>query len=268
MKKLLIIMTFMLIFTIGMATPVILNNRSVDVDIVEGLKNSKNHDKTTDNIMESSQDENYRTNKNFKEEKENRIKKLFSYLTNRKKLEMAITRLGVLGPLAYILMYIFITVTMLPALPLTLAGGILFGPTMGIVYTAIGAGIGLSLSFLIARYIAREAVEKKFGKTAAFIKIDEGVKKDGWFILAITRLIPIFPFGIQNYVYGLTSIGFIQYSLLSIIFILPGTSVFVILAGAFASGDKSIVFKYSIIASLIFMGLMIVTKIIKKKMKF
>lgn len=265
MKKLLTVVIFMLTFTMGVAAPVISNNQSVET--IEVLVDSKSTDKITDNIMEKNQGENYRTNKSFKGKKGNIIKKAFSYLTNRKKLEMAITTLGVWGPLAYILMYIFITVTMLSALPLTIAGGIIFGPIMGVIYTVIGAGLGLSLSFLIARYIARGAIEKKFGNTAAFKKIDEGVRKDGWFILATTRLLPIFPFGIQNYIYGLTSIGFIQYSLLSIIFILPGTSVFVMLAGAFASGDKAIVLKYSITASLIFLGLMVVTRIIKKKIE-
>ncbi|UUV17509.1 rhodanese-like domain-containing protein [Fusobacteria bacterium ZRK30] len=204
---------------------------------------------------------------NVEIEKDNTFKVLFSYLAKREKLESVITMLGVWGPLAYILMYIFITLTISPALPITIAGGIIFGPVMGVVYTAIGAGIGLSLSFLIARYVAREAIERKFGNTAVFKKIDEGVKKDGWFILAVTRLIPIFPFGIQNYVYGLTSIGFIKYVVLSIIFILPGSSVYVMLAGAFTSGDKAIVLRYSITASLIFMGLMVVTKIIKKKIE-
>ena len=224
-----------------------------------GYKDVKNYDGSWIQwSYESSQ-------RNVEVEKDNIFKVLFSYLTKRKKLESVIIMLGVWGPLAYILIYIFITLTISPALPITIASGILFGPVMGVVYTAIGAGIGLSLSFLIARYIAREAIERKFGNTAIFKKIDEGVKKEGWFILAITRLIPIFPFGIQNYVYGLTSIGFIKYVILSIIFILPGSSVYVMLAGAFTSGDKAIVLRYSITASLIFMGLMVVTKIIKKK---
>lgn len=205
------------------------------------------------------------TQGNTKIEKDNIFKVLFSYLTKREKLESVITMLGIWGPLVYILMYIFITLTMLPALPITVASGIIFGPIMGVVYTAIGAGLGLSFAFLIARYVAREAVEKKFGSTAIFKKIDEGVKNDGWFILAVTRLIPIFPFGMQSYIYGLTSIGFMQYAVLSIIFILPGTSIYVMLAGAFTSGDKAVVLKYSITASLIFMCLMVVTKIIKKR---
>lgn len=189
------------------------------------------------------------------------------YLKSREKLEELITSLGVWGPIAYIGMYTVVTITCISVLPLTIAGGLIFGPVMGVIYTAIGAGVGLSLAFLIARYIARKPIEEKFGQTEAFKKINEGVKNDGWFILATTRLLPIFPFGIQNYVYGLTPIGFWQYSLLSTLFILPGTSVFVLLAGAVASGDMKTAMKYAIIASLIFFVLTLITKFIAKKTK-
>ncbi|MGL5000693.1 MAG: TVP38/TMEM64 family protein [Cetobacterium sp.] len=189
------------------------------------------------------------------------------YLKDRQKLEDLIKSLGVWGPVAYIGLYAAVTTTCISVLPLTLAGGLIFGAVMGVVYTAIGACLGLSLAFLIARYIARKPIEEKFGQTEAFKKINEGVKNDGWFILATTRLLPVFPFGIQNYVYGLTPISFIQYSLLSTLFILPGTSVFVLLAGAVASGDMKTAVKMSITASLIFFALTMITKFIAKKSK-
>lgn len=187
------------------------------------------------------------------------------YLKDREKMEALIEGFGVWGPLVYIVTYTLVTVTGISAVPMTIVGGLVFGPVLGVLYTAVGAGIGLSLAFLIARYIARDFIENKFGQTEVFKKINEGVERDGWFILATTRLLPIFPFGIQNYVYGMTSISFIQYSLLSTIFILPGTSVYVILAGAVASGDTAKAAKLAVIASLIFFGLTVITKIIAKK---
>ncbi|MGL5051144.1 MAG: TVP38/TMEM64 family protein [Fusobacteriaceae bacterium] len=189
------------------------------------------------------------------------------YLKDRQKLETLILSLGIWGPLVYILIYVFVTLTCLAALPITLVGGIVFGPVWGVVYTVIGASLGLAFSFLIARYVARKPIENKFGNTDAFKRINEGVKNEGWFILATTRLLPVFPFGIQNYVYGLTDISFLKYWLLSTLFILPGTSVFVILAGAVASGDKKTAIKYSVIASLILFALTIITKIISKNSK-
>ncbi|MGL5542714.1 MAG: TVP38/TMEM64 family protein [Cetobacterium sp.] len=189
------------------------------------------------------------------------------YMKDREKLETLIKGLGPWGPIAYIAMFAIVTVTCISTLPITLAGGIIFGGIWGTLYTLVGASLGLSLSFLIARYVARKPIEAKFGNSDAFKKINEGVKNEGWFILATTRLLPIFPFGIQNYVYGLTPISFIQYAVLSTIFILPGTAVFVLLAGAVASGDKATAIKMSLTASLIFFALTLVTKLIAKKSK-
>ena len=190
------------------------------------------------------------------------------YLKDRKKLEDFIKSVGILAPVAYIVLYSIVTVSCISALPVTLAGGVVFGPLMGVIYTMIGASIGLCLSFLISRYVAKDYIENKFKDSEIYKKIDKGIKEKGWVILAVTRLLLIFPFGIQNYIYGLTYISFFKYSILSILFILPGTSVFVMLAGAITSGDIYIGVKYSIIASLIILFLVVVVKFITKKVKY
>jgi len=191
----------------------------------------------------------------------------FEYLKDFNRLRDLIQGLGWKGPIIYILLYTVVCLTMISVLPLTIAGGLAFGIGFGILWTAIGAGIGLSLSFLIARYLAHDTMQKKFGHTPAFKKINQGVEEEGLMFLATTRLIPVFPFGIQNYVYGLTKINFIQYALLSTIFILPGTSVFVILAGAVASGDMAYASKMAVGASLLFFVITVVPKIVIKKIK-
>lgn len=187
------------------------------------------------------------------------------YLKDREKMKTFIEGFGPFGPLVYMVSYCLVTITGISALPLTILSGLIFGPILGILYTAIGASAGLSLAFLIARYVARDAIEKKFGNLEVFKSIQNGVERDGWFILATTRLLPIFPFGIQNYVYGLTSINFLLYSVLSTVFILPGTSVYVLLAGAIASGDTGKATKLALIASLIFFGITLITKVISKR---
>lgn len=189
------------------------------------------------------------------------------YIKDKEQLKTLIESFGILAPLSYILLYCIVTVTTISTLPLSLAGGVLFGPVYGIIYTMIGASFGMMSSFLIARYIAKDFIERKFSNLQIFKKINEGVKKDGPFILAVTRLLPIFPFGIQNYLYGLTSISFFKYTVFSIIFILPGTSVFVLLAGAISAGNTKDAAKISLIASLIFLALTIITKIIQNKIK-
>lgn len=190
---------------------------------------------------------------------------VFHYLKNRAELEKVIKDMGVLAPAVYIVIYTIVTLSCVSPVPIAIVGGIVFGGLFGVLYTVIGAGIGLSLAFLIARYVARDFIEKKFGKSEIFKKVENGVKNDGWFILAVTRFLPIFPFGLQNYLYGLTSIKFGLYSILSILFILPGTTAFILLGGAVASGDIQKAIKVSIVASLILFFMSIVARVIKKK---
>lgn len=190
---------------------------------------------------------------------------VFHYLKNIAELERVIKDMGVLAPAVYIIIYTIVTLSCVSPVPVAIVGGIIFGGLFGVLYTIIGAGIGLSLAFLIARYVARDFIEKKFGKSEIFKKVENGVKNDGWFILAVTRFLPIFPFGLQNYLYGLTSIKFGLYSILSILFILPGTTAFILLGGAVASGDIQKAIKVSIVASLILFFMSIVARVIKKK---
>lgn len=189
------------------------------------------------------------------------------YLRNINDLEILIKELGMLGPITFISIYFVGTLTTISTLPLTLASGVLFGPIYGILYTVIGASLGMSASFFISRYVAKDSIEKKFNNLKIFKKINEGLKENDWFILAITRLIPIFPFGIQNYLYGLTKISFFKYIFFSTIFILPGTSVYVLLAEAITAGDSKKAIFLSLTASFIFLSITVVGKIIKKKNK-
>lgn len=189
---------------------------------------------------------------------------LFYYINHRDELKIVIENLGYKGILVYITVYTLVTISCISPLPVVVVGGLVYG-VMGIIYTMIGASLGLVSAFLISRYLLRDRLEKRFRNNSIYQKINKGLSEDGWFILAVTRLLPIFPFGIQNYIYGLTSISFIQYSILSIIFIFPGTCVFTLLAGAIASGNLKTAGKLSLIASIIFLILTIVTKFISKK---
>ena len=196
---------------------------------------------------------------------------VFRYISleNIKGLKIWIKSFGFLGPLVYILLYVVACIFFLPGLPITVLGGIVFGPLMGTIYTVIGAGLGLSSAFLVARYVFRESIERKFSDSQIFQKIDQGVKQQGWRIIMITRLVPIFPFNVQNYIYGLTGISFLQYSILSTIFIIPGTAAYTLSAGAIASGEvistKNLT--YLGLAALCFIFISLVPKLLKNKNK-
>ena len=187
-------------------------------------------------------------------------------LENIPKLKEQFLSLGWLAFIIFFFAYIIVCVFFLPGTPLTLLGGIVFGPLLGTLYTVTSASAGLAISFLIARYTMRDLMLEKLGSSDAFTKIDQGVKEQGWRILVITRLVPVFPFSIQNYIYGLTDIKFLTYWGLSTLFIIPGTAAYTMSAGAVLSGEFSTTnLIYLGIGALCFVGLSFVPKLLAKK---
>ena len=161
-------------------------------------------------------------------------------LENVPKIKTWVASFGAISPLIYIGLYIVSTIFFLPGTPVTVLAGIAFGPLWGIFYAAIASIISVSIAFLIARYAARGLVENWVKDNAQFREIDAQVEQQGWRILMFTRLVPLFPFNLQNYAYGLTSIRFATFVLVSAIFMLPGTIALVQLGGAFISGEGNI----------------------------
>jgi uncharacterized membrane protein YdjX (TVP38/TMEM64 family) len=153
--------------------------------------------------------------------------------------------LGVWGPIVFILGYAVATVAFVPGSLLTLAAGAIFGLVEGTLYTLIGATLGASCAFLVARYVARGAIERKIAGTSWFVRfaaIDRAVAGEGFKIVALLRLSPVFPFNLLNYALGLTRVRFLHYLAASIA-MLPGTLLYVYygkaagsLAGALGGG--------------------------------
>jgi uncharacterized membrane protein YdjX (TVP38/TMEM64 family) len=131
----------------------------------------------------------------------------------------------VLLPLMYLAVWT-VGPLFLPGLPITLAGGVLFGPVWGVVYVAIGSTMGAALVFLVARYLARDWVAGKLAGTR-LVSLDEKVARQGWKIVAITRLVPVFSFSLLNYAFGLTRISFWPYLAATFVCMLPSTIAFV-----------------------------------------
>ncbi len=135
-------------------------------------------------------------------------------------LESWVQGAGAAGPLLFMLIYILGTVFFVPGSMLTLAGGALFGPLLGTFYNLTAATIGAIISFLAARYLASDWVEKKTG--GRMKQLINGVENEGWRFIAFTRLVPLFPFNLLNYALGLTRINFSQYIVATYICMLPG----------------------------------------------
>jgi uncharacterized membrane protein YdjX (TVP38/TMEM64 family) len=138
---------------------------------------------------------------------------------------------GALAPLIYMLVYLIAPVLFLPGLPLTIAGGILFGAFWGIVYTITSATMGACLAFLVSRYIARGWIEEKL-RSPRWKQLDRGVEQHGWKIVIFTRLVPLFPFNLLNYAFGLTRIRFLHYALATFAGMLPGCIAFIVFSSS------------------------------------
>jgi uncharacterized membrane protein YdjX (TVP38/TMEM64 family) len=148
------------------------------------------------------------------------------------RLDSFFRGMGPWAPIAFIAIWVVACILLLPGLPIAIVGGLIFGAVWGSIWSIVGSNIGAALAFLIGRYAARDMVEGWVQKNPTLKKIDEGVRKQGWRMLMITRLVPIFPFNIQNYVYGLTDIPFKTYLLVTLPCMIPGTIAFNFAAGS------------------------------------
>jgi uncharacterized membrane protein YdjX (TVP38/TMEM64 family) len=144
--------------------------------------------------------------------------------------------LGLLGLVAFALVYAVATVLLIPGSLLTLAGGATFGLVPGFLSVWTGATLGASLAFLVSRHLARSRVEGWIREKPSFSAIDKAVATEGFKIVLLTRLSPVFPFNFQNYAYGLTRVSFVHYVLASWIGMLPGTFLYVYLGTLGRSG--------------------------------
>jgi uncharacterized membrane protein YdjX (TVP38/TMEM64 family) len=145
--------------------------------------------------------------------------------------------LGTVGAIAFIGIYILATVAFFPGSVLTLGAGVLFGVIAGSLYVFVGATLGAVAAFLVGRYLARNWVAKKIAGNDQFQAIDEAVGREGFKIVLLTRLSPVFPFNLLNYAYGLTGVSLKDYALGSVGMI-PGTVMYVYLgslAGSIAT---------------------------------
>ena len=174
---------------------------------------------------------------------------------------------GVAAPIVFVAIYVVATVAFLPGTPLSLLAGLIFGPVFGTLWAVIGATIGATLAFLVGRYAARGLVERWTAKDERIKRLDEGVERQGWRMLVITRLVPVFPFNLQNYAYGLTRIGLGTYVLLTAVCIIPGAAVYTLAGGSLATAgqDPTRTFVYLGVAAVLFVAVSLIPGWIRKR---
>ena len=137
--------------------------------------------------------------------------------------------LGFWGPLAFMILYVSSVVLLVPGSVLTAAAGALFGVAYGSVYVSIASTAGATAAFLVGRHFARGWVERRIAGNERFAAIDFAVAQEGWKIVGLTRLSPVFPFTLLNYAYGITKVRLRDYVLASWVGMMPGTILYVYL---------------------------------------
>lgn len=140
--------------------------------------------------------------------------------------------IGPLGPVLLALAYVPASILFVPGSVLTLGAGFLFGVVIGTISVSIGSTLGAAAAFLIGRTLARQWVEKKVAANARFRAVGHAVQRQGFKIVLLIRLSPIFPYNLLNYAFGITTVSFRDYLLASWIGMIPGTVLYVYLGSA------------------------------------
>jgi len=151
-----------------------------------------------------------------------------------------IEELGPAGAAAFVGIYVVACVLFIPGSILTLGAGAVYGVVRGSLLVSVASTLGATAAFLAGRYLARDWVARRIEDNERFRAIDQAVGREGWKIVGLTRLSPVFPFNLLNYAYGLTRVSLRDYVLASWIGMIPGTVMYVYLgslAGSLATLD-------------------------------
>ncbi len=148
------------------------------------------------------------------------------------EFERYLRSLGAIGPVVVVIVYVISTVLLIPGSVITVGAGTLFGLATGVVVVVLGANLGALCSFLLARSLLREKVASWADGNAKFRSLDQAIGKQGFKMVLLTRLSPVFPFVLLNYLLGLTAVRTPAYVLANLLGMLPATFLFVYIGAA------------------------------------
>lgn len=146
---------------------------------------------------------------------------------------------GAWGPLALIAAYILVSLVLFPATILTLVGGAIYGPWFGTLYVTLGANLGASAAFFLARLFGFGFAKKILDRH--FPNVEQQIADNGFLWTFTLRLLPVTPFVLFNYAAGLTPVKWVDFMLGSLLGMLPMTFLYVTLGstlGALATPNK------------------------------
>lgn len=135
----------------------------------------------------------------------------------------SVVSFGPWAPLVCIGLHALFTVLFLPTTLVGILIALLFGPWLGLPISLAGLGLGMAISFLLARYLLRGWIEQRLGHKPFFLHISGHVNREGWKLIMFTRMLPVHPFQFMNYACGLTRIPFRVFLASSVVGVIPNT---------------------------------------------
>jgi uncharacterized membrane protein YdjX (TVP38/TMEM64 family) len=131
----------------------------------------------------------------------------------------------------------------LPGVTFAIIAGVVFGPVLGTVCCSVATTLGAMIAFLVGRFFLKDSIKPVAMKNRYLKKwlFDESGGNE-IFILMITRLVPLFPYNLQNFAYGVTDIRFSTYSICSLLFMLPGTAMYTVGTAGLADRENRILY--------------------------
>ena len=163
-----------------------------------------------------------------------------------------------------VVMIVGCVVLALPGVTFAIIAGTLFGPWMGTLLCSVAATIGAILAFLVGRFFLRDSLRDKVMKNKYIDRLlfDEKTKNE-MTVLMVTRLVPIFPYNLQNFAYGITDISLAKYSLGTFVFMIPGTAMYTF--GTYAVIDGTNRLFYALATVVIAAMVIVAGRLLKKK---
>lgn len=191
---------------------------------------------------------------------------LSKYLSHTKLMELKkiVDDNFILAALIYVILTVIGSVLLaLPGVSFAIVSGILFGAFWGTILCALAASIGAVFSFIAGRFFLREQI-KPIAMNNKYIKkyLFDDMEKNAVFVLMITRLVPLFPFNLQNFAYGITDIRLSTYSIFTFLFILPGTAMYTVGTAGFADEENRII--YIVIAIILAIAVFLTAFLFRK----
>ena len=133
--------------------------------------------------------------------------------------------LGVIGAALFAVLIAVSSLCLLPASPFIIAASAVFGFSLGLLTSALGIILGAASGYLLSRLFLRKDLADQLKERPTFKAIDQAIAEEGWKIVLLLRLCPI-PFGLANYLYGLTAIPFFPYLITTFLGAIPGLVLF------------------------------------------